>query len=475
VGIYLDKSSAAIVSIFGILKAGAAYVPLDSKSPVARVGLMADDCRLAALVSDGHKLATLLPSLQFPPSCLVLSNDGSADLPEIPHTELIGWQDVLHAPAAALSDNGAIETDLAYILYTSGSTGRPKGVMISHRAALTFVNWAADYFQLKPDDRLSNHAPLHFDLSIFDLFAGLAASATVVLVPAETAIFPYSLAAWMAENRISVWYSVPSALIQLVLHGELESHDLSALRLVLFAGEVFPVQHLRRLQQMVPAPAYYNLYGPTETNVCTVYPVPTLSAEQSTPCPIGRACANMQVFALDEQGQEIGPDQIGELYVRGPDLMRGYWNLPDVTATVLLPNPLNPTGGEQVYRTGDLVRLDRDGNLVFVGRRDGMVKSRGYRIEVGEIEAVLYRHPGVAEAAVIPVVDEEIGHRLVGFVAPSPGSTVHSDELLAHCQAHLPAYMTPERIEVRSALPKTSTGKIDRLQLRSSETGQRRE
>lgn len=463
VGVYLDKSCQAVVAIFGILKVGAAYVPLDAASPVKRLALIVDDCRLAALVGDAQKLAALLPCLQCQPPCLLVLGDGAANEPQSTPANVVQWTQALASPDTPLPDSGAIESDLAYILYTSGSTGRPKGVMISHRGALTFVNWAVAYFRLQPQDRLANHAPLHFDLSIFDLFAAIAAGAAVFLVPGVTTLFPYSLAAWMAANRITVWYSVPSALIQLALYGELASHDLSALRLVLFAGDVFPVQHLRRLQQMLPAPDYYNLYGPTETNVCTVFPVPALPPHQMTPCPIGRACANTQVFALDEEGEVIGAGAVGELYVRGPGLMRGYWNQPEVSAAVLLPNPFQP--GDLVYRTGDLVRLDEEGNFVFVGRRDSMIKSRGYRIEPGEIEAVLHSHAGVAEAAVVPVADDVMGHRLVAYVAPLPGGAVKGGDLLLHCRAHLPTYMLPDRIEIQVTLPKTSTGKIDRHRL----------
>lgn len=465
VGLYLDKSSAAIVSIFGILKAGAAYVPLDPASPVPRVALIAEDCQLVAIVGNAARLAALLPCLPVPPPHLIVTEGSAAGLRQSTQSQLIEWEVVRGASVAALAESVAIENDLAYILYTSGSTGRPKGVMIDHRAALTFINWAAGYFQLKPADRLSNHAPLHFDLSIFDLFAGIAVGATIALVPPLVTLFPYTLAAWMAEKRITTWYSVPSALIQLLLHGELPQHDLSALRLVLFAGEVFPIQHLRWLQQLLPTPSYYNLYGPTESNVCTVFPVPTLSPAQSTPCPIGRACANTQVMALNERGELVAPGEEGELYVRGPTLMRGYWGLPDATAARLLPNPLAPDSGERVYRTGDLVRLDFDGNYLFIGRRDGMVKSRGYRIELGEIEAALHRHPGVAEVAVIPLPDDNVGCRLVAYVVPRSGSIATQDGLRATCQRYLPHYMIPEQVEILSYLPRTSTGKIDRIEL----------
>lgn len=469
VGVYLHKSIRAVIAICGVLKAGAAYVPLDVKSPPGRVGLMVEDCQLAGLVGESGLLSRLLPQLRHPPALLLWVDDDAPLLP--PGVQGIEWSAALAGPAVDPWTAQGIESDLAYILYTSGSTGRPKGVAISHRAALSFVHWAVDYFGLTAEDRLSSHAPFHFDLSIFDLFAGLAAGATVALVPDERLIFPYALAEWMAEERISVWYSVPSALTQLLLYADLESHDLSALRLVLFAGEVFPAPHLRGLQGVLPTPGYYNLYGPTETNVCSVYAVPRLAPEQQTPCPIGRACANSRLIALDEGGAPVQPGGVGELYVEGPTLMAGYWGKPEASAAALVLHPLHPEQGGRVYRTGDFVRLEADGNYSFVGRGDGLVKSRGYRIELGEIEAALHSHPAVAEAAVVPLPDEEIGNRLLAFVVTLPDQTIGPGEVLAYCRAVLPCYMLPERVEVRVELPKTSTGKIDRRALIDWQTG----
>ncbi|HEU5320068.1 MAG TPA: AMP-binding protein, partial [Methylomirabilota bacterium] len=262
---------------------------------------------------------------------------------------------------------------------------------------------------------------------------------------------------------ITVWYSVPSALTLLLLRGQLERFPFPALRAVLFAGEVFPVKYLRALMQAVPRPAYYNLYGPTETNVCTFYRVPPLAEDRVKPIPIGRACANAEVFAVDERGQRSAPGAEGELYVRGSLVTRGYWGDPERTARVLVPNPLETRFEEKVYRTGDIVTLDDEGNYVLVGRRDHMVKSRGYRIELGEIETALYGHPQVREAVVIPVPDELVGARLHAAVVTA--APVTAEELQRHCAAVLPAYMVPETVEFREALPQTSTGKIDRTRL----------
>ncbi len=469
VGIYLDKSLEAIVAIFGILKAGAVYVPLDSSAPRSRIAFIAENCQMKGIISVGKKMGALqrgeadkLASVQ------IVVVTGDADGLTFPH--VIGW-DALADADDYQSPFPLMEDDLAYIIYTSGSTGTPKGVMISHRTSLTFVDWAHTTFGFQSADRVSNHAPLHFDLSILDIFSTIKAGATIVLVPAMLSVFPRNLADFIAQERITIWYSVPSALTRLVLYGELERHDYPDLRTVLFAGEVFPIKYLRQLMGLLPKPRYFNLYGPTETNVCTYYEVKELDPERRAPVSIGRACENYETFVLDENDQLAPPGTEGELCARGPGVMSGYWGLPERTMQSRILYTLHPTiGPEVVYRTGDIVREEADGNYTYLGRRDGMIKSRGYRIEIGEIEAALYSHPEIEEAAVIPIPDDEIGNRIKAFIVSKNG--LKATKLQAHCAARVTKYMVPHTFEFLDALPKTSTGKIDRtqLKLKSKET-----
>jgi amino acid adenylation domain-containing protein len=375
-------------------------------------------------------------------------------------------------PAAALPADLTIETDLAYLLYTSGSTGTPKGVMISHRAALTFVDWSAACTGLSAEDRVCSPAPLHFDLSVFDVFASCKAGACLVVAPENMTVFPARLAGWIDRERVSVWYSVPSVLTMLAEYGNLARSGLSRLRTVIFAGEVFPAKHLAKLIADLPGPRYLNWYGPTETNVCTWYEVPA-GAAPAAPVPIGKACANTDAFAVTADGDQVTkPGQEGELYVRGPGLMSGYWGDAEKTARVLVANPFQPAYAEVAYRTGDLVSLDEAGDWVFLGRRDGMVKTRGYRVELGEVESALYAHPAVREAVVLPVPDELLGNRLRAVIS-ADGLT--REEILVHCRGRLPAYMVPDVVEFCRALPRTSTGKIDRAGLPGPETSERGE
>jgi amino acid adenylation domain-containing protein len=349
--------------------------------------------------------------------------------------------------------------DLAYLLYTSGSTGKPKGVMLSHRNAASFIDWCSEVFAPQDDDRFSSHAPFHFDLSILDIYLPVKHGATIVLIEAEIGKDPTRLAALISEKRITSWYSTPSVLSILTQYGRLQEHDYSALRKVLFAGEVFPVKHLRALKSLLSEPRYFNLYGPTETNVCTFYEIPKhISEERTEPFPIGKVCSHLQAIVVDGEGNEVPVGQEGELCISGPGVMKGYWNLPKQTASAFL----SKGSGERWYRTGDIVATDADLNYVYLGRRDRMVKKRGYRIELGEIETALYRHPVVEEAAVIAFSDEEYGLRVKAFLSCHKAENRPSlIELKRFCAENLPSYMIPDLFAFRDVLPKTSTDKID--------------
>lgn len=461
VALYLPKSLEAIAAVYGCLKAGAVYVPIDPATPVLRAGMIARDCTVRAVVTTSERAAPLLAEVrEHRPALILLVGEG----PGVPE---LGIPSLTFAAATAdenASDPGipVIDTDLAYFLYTSGSTGVPKGAMLTHRHALTFIEWCASRIGTSPGDRFSNHAPLHFDLSVFDLYVAAYGGATVVIVPQEVAYFGADLARFILEEEITVWYSVPSALM-LLARAVGGSQTLASLRAVVFAGEVYPTKHLRALRAVVPQATLWNLYGPTETNVCTYYRVDQLP-EDDRPIPIGRACENTEVFALRNDGSVAGVGEEGELYVRGSAVMKGYWGRPEHTAEVLVQNPLSSVP-ELVYRTGDLVKLAPGGDYEFLGRRDHQVKSRGYRVELGEVEAALHTHPGLVDAAAVAVPHEEWGNVIVAYVVPTDDVSLTDVEVKRHVAARLPRYMVPTHVQVLPDLPRTSTGKIDRQRL----------
>lgn len=473
VGLLVNKTANAVASLLAIQKAGAAYVPVDPHAPSRRAAYVLQNCEVRSLVTTREKIAKL-PREFFNgsrPQSVILMEEGPCPPPETAsrfRTADLGQ--VRATQPSSPPDVPITDNSLAYILYTSGSTGEPKGVMISHLNSLTFVNWCYDTFNVRPTDRVSSHAPLHFDLSVFDLFCTLKAGGTIYLVPNTVLAFPPELARWIAQSGITIWYSVPSALIQLLEHGQLENNDYRNLRIVLFAGEVFPIKYLRRLVQALPHPAYFNLYGPTETNVCTYYQVQPsdLDPQRTESISIGKACGNTEVVAVNDRLQPVSIGEEGELYVRSSTVMKGYWGRPNDTAKVKVPNFLNPHYPEVLYRTGDIVRLLPDGNHQYLGRKDKMIKSRGYRIELGEIEAALYTHSGVKEVAVIAVPDDQVGARIKAYVVAEDG--VSRAEVERICGQRLPRYMVPEWFEFRAELPKTSTGKVDKTLLEKENT-----
>ena len=464
VGLYLQKSIDSVASLLGILRAGAAYVPVDPGAPAARNAFILQDCAVHTAIVERRNPAALekaLADLGAAPRLIELDPVGGGAA-----LDAALAREQAEAPAPPVPDAVPAPDDLAYILYTSGSTGKPKGVMLSHRNAVSFVEWCTDTFAPTPEDRFSSHAPFHFDLSILDLYLPLWHGATLVLFGERIGKEPQALAAAIADHRVTSWYSTPSILTLLVRYGKLERHDFSSLRQVLFAGEVFPVKHLRELvSALPPGLRYHNLYGPTETNVCTWYEVPAeIPAERTEPFPIGRACSHSLAIVLDEAGKRVEPGGEGELCILGPCVTSGYWNLPERTAQAFVR-----AEGEQWYRTGDVVVEQPDGDYQFVGRRDRMVKRRGYRVELGEIEAGLYRHPKVKEAAAIALSDEESGVRIQAFLCCEDGGRLSLIALKRFCSEVLPAYMIPDAFTFLPELPKTSTDKIDYQRLKAGD------
>jgi amino acid adenylation domain-containing protein len=459
VGLCLRKSVNSVATILGALKAGAAYVPVDVGAPAARGAYILHNCGVAvAVLEDAVAQAMLeeMTRLGPAPRQLVVARTGGVG--EALRLALDGA-----GPAAKAATVASGPESLAYILYTSGSTGKPKGVMLSQENATTFVDWCSEVFHPTGDDRLSSHAPFHFDLSILDLHVCFKHAATLVLVNEDIGKDAVRLAKLIADERITIWYSAPSILALLTQFGQLQRHDYSALKQVLFAGEVFAVKHLRSLCEQWPAPRYFNLYGPTETNVCTFFEVlPPVPEERTVPYPIGHVCSHLQGRVLDENARDVVTGGEGELCIAGPGVMQGYWALPEQTARGFHAGE----DGRRWYRTGDIVVDAGGGCYTYRGRRDRMVKRRGFRIELGEIESGLYRHPSIKEAAAIAVPDEDAGVVIVAFLSWHGEKRPSLIETKRFCAENLPLSMIPDRFNWLEALPKTSTDKIDYQRLK---------
>jgi amino acid adenylation domain-containing protein len=460
VGFCLHKSIDSLATIFGIMKAGAAYVPVDPSAPAARNAYIMGDCEVKVIVTEAALMDGLLEEYAgSAPPIICLEGTGGGTLLR----QTLEQMQALD-PASVARNASPNPESLAYILYTSGSTGKPKGVMLTHRSAISFVDWCSEVFEPTEQDRFSSHAPFHFDLSILDIYVPIKHRAMLVLINEANGKDPLKLAPLIAEHRITSWYSTPSILSLLAQYGRLDQHDFSALRTVLFAGEVFPVKHLRSVKNLWRGPRYFNLYGPTETNVCTYYEIPEVVPDDRTrPYPIGVPCSHYQdrIKVVNEHGEIVPDGEEGELCATGPGVMEGYWNLPERTRNAFFMDE----EGRAWYRTGDIVYKDAEGDYIYVSRRDRMVKKRGYRVELGEIEAGLYRHPAIREAAVIALDDEDAGVRIKAFLSCKGETRPSLIELKRFCAENLPTYMIPDLFSIHDVLPKTSTDKINYQEL----------
>ena len=461
VALYLNKSLESAIALFGSLRAGAAYVPLDPGAPPDRTRAVLGES--AARVAVTHEAKRREAAAVFPGSGV----DCVIGLDEAPEGGplCIPWREALAAPPAPSAAPGASVLDLAYVIFTSGSTGSPKGIMHTHSSGMSYATMAADLYGVRQQDRLSNLSPLHFDMSTFDYLCAPLVGASTVIVPEAYLKLPASLTELAEAERLTIWYSVPFALIQSLLHGAMEERDLTAVRWVLFGGEPFAPKHLEALTRRLPAARFSNVYGPAEVNQCTFYHLPAGWRAESGPPPIGQACRDVDLLVVDESDREVPGGETGELLVRTPTMMSGYWRRPDLNARAFFRQPATGGVDEVYYRTGDLVAGGADGELRFIGRRDHQVKTRGYRVELGEVEAVLVSHKAVAEAAAFAVSRSEGLQLIEAAVRLRDGASETEDAFLSFAAGGLPSYAVPVRIRILESFPRTTSGKIDRNQL----------
>jgi amino acid adenylation domain-containing protein len=481
VGIYMNKCLDMSVAIYGILKAGAAYVPIDPNAPVKRAATIIEDCAIKLVISHNPKvkrLKKIIPSASQTFDVIGIDSELLAQDVSTSNKLIQPWSWVFENTNTSSPQVDVIESDLAYIIYTSGSTGKPKGIMHTHHSCLSYVNWAVQTVDVTPNDRLGNHCPLHFDISIFDWFAAAVAGACVIVIPDEYTKLPASYAQLIASSQMTVLFTVPFALIQLAQYGEVDKHDMSKLRWITFAGEPMVIKHLHTMMQLLPHVTFDNMFGPAETNVCAHYIVTNVDANTSV-IPIGKMCNIAQSLIVDEQDKPVNDGETGELLVRTPTMMCGYWASPALNSQAFYKLDAEIT--KTYYRTGDLVKIDASGQMWFVGRKDRQVKIRGYRVELDEIEAVLVSHSSVEEAAVYPIstsvsaqlnstnTAQDTSTSLHASYTCKSDDRCHSDdinkELLKFLKANLPSYAIPSTLTKVHAFPRTSSEKIDRNQI----------
>jgi len=446
VGLCVERSLDLAVGLLGILKAGAAYVPLDPVYPAERLAFMLADTEILVLVTQTG-LKDHLPATQ---------------------AQVIYLDEASQYEATLGNDSACPEIDggdLAYVMYTSGSTGKPKGVMVEHGAALNTVVDINRRFGVGPNDRVLALSSYGFDLSVFDTFGLWAAGGAIVMPEAASTSQPAHWAQQLNRHQVTIWNSVPASMGMLLAH-ESGRHEgsLDSVRLVLLSGDVLPSTLPDRVRAFNARAEIVNVYGITEASIwSTVYSVGSSAADRGS-VSIGKALANQSIDILNDDLTACPPGEVGQLYIGGAGLARGYWRRPELTAERFIRNPLSNDPTARLYVTGDLGRLRDDGNIEFLGRGDGQVKIRGYRVELGEVEAALARHPGIRQAVVL--AKESLDHKqLAAFIVPAAQPAPTARDLRRFLRETLPEYMIPSHFAMRDSLPLTPNNKVDRQAL----------
>lgn len=444
VGILAVRGFEMIIAMYAILKAGGSYVPVDPEYPAERQQYILSNSAVKLLITDEICTAKTHPPeiqvVQLQNSLLLPYDTGNLNLPADGH-------------------------QMAYTIYTSGSTGTPKGVMVEHCSAVNLITWVNTRFNIDRGDRLLFVTSMCFDLSVYDIFGILAAGGTLVIAGQTQINDITALQLMLQDHRITFWDSVPSTLDYLVKDLELNhrSYTQNNLRIVFLSGDWIPVKLPERIKNFFPAAQVVSLGGATEATVWSNYFIIDQIQTNWKSIPYGKPISNTCFYILDEQQKPVSIGNIGELYIGGTGVARGYANSAEKTAYAFLKDPFDPKFGEMMYRTGDLGRMLPDTNMEFLGRKDNQVKIRGFRVELGEIENALSRYPGIKHAAVVAKEDNSGQKYLVCFLVPSP--TFTRDGVIHHLKDILPGYMVPSLWMELTELPLNINGKIDRKAL----------
>lgn len=466
VGIHLDASIAQVISIFAVSQAGGVFVPVNSMLFPEQVSHIARDCGISALITTAEKLDSLLPVLADIPSLrfLIVIADGVSVPVSLPVRDFSVLTNA--RPDAELAD-WAIESDLAAILYTSGSTGKPKGVMLTHANLIAGATIVSTYLGITSVDRILAVLPFSFDAGLNQLTTAFQQGGTLVLI---NFTFAKQIVDTLVKENITGLAGVPTVWSLLVQpNSTLRKNPPPTLRYITNTGGAMPQTVLQILRTTLPETKIFLMYGLTEAFRSTYLPPEELDRR---PTSMGKAIPNTEILVINDEGRLCKPGEIGELVHRGPTVSLGYWGNPDATDRVLKANPLLiPEVGnhEKVCYSGDLVQMDQDGFLYYVGRRDAMIKSSGYRISPTEVEEVIFQSGQARHAAAIGVPDEMLGQAVKVFVVPCNGEFCDPNKVLNFCAERMPRYMVPKYIEVLDELPKTSSGKIDYPSLKRRE------
>jgi long-chain acyl-CoA synthetase len=452
--LFIDNRIEAAIGIFGVLRAGGVFSVINPSTKADKLAWILNNCEASVLVTQTSLLAVArAASAQVPSLRCIIVADGESD------ASCLGWEALLAEPGELPTQPCGIDLDLAMLVYTSGSTGEPKGVMMTHRNMVFAATSITTYLQARSDDVILSVLPLAFDYGLYQLLMSVMVGATLVLE--KSFAFPQKILPLLASERVTAFPLVPTMAALIVQLRNFNPAWAGSLRYLTNTAAALPPAHILALQALFPQARIYSMYGMTESKRCTWLPPEQLARR---PDSVGIAIPGTEVWVVDETGERVAANVVGELVVRGGHVMQGYWRNEEATAKALRPGPYP---WEKVLHTGDLFRMDEDGFCYFVGRKDDIIKSRGEKVSPKEIENVLYALPGIREAAVVGVPDVVLGRALKAILVLADGVNFGAREVIAHCIANLEDFMVPRLIEFRESLPRTATGKIQRAALQA--------
>lgn len=453
IGVFVEKSIESVVSDLGVVYSGNAYMNLDVKMPLARIRNILELIKPTVVITT-PKFASKLSEVWLPERTLILE-DSVVELTETEKTKLYA------------NLERVIDFDPLCIINTSGSTGTPKGVVLNHRSFIDYTQWAISTLGIRKDDVLGSIAPIVFDHSSYEFCLMLMHGCKLVFTPESYAMFPVKLLNLLAEKDVTYIFWVPTLMVNIANMDLLAKVPLPKLRMVWFAGEVFPTKQFNYWKRNLPHATFVNLYGPTEITVDCTYYIVNRELRDDEPVPIGYPCRNTDILILNDRNEPVGKNEDGELCVRGSSLAMGYYNNPEKTASVFVQNPLNDSYPERIYRTGDIVYINDLGEIVYKGRNDTLIKHMGKRVELGEIEHVVVNTLCAAKNG-CAIYDR--GKKEIVFFYEA-AAEIPAAELRRKISSALPNYMVPTRYIFLSEMPRNTSGKIDRALLNKQVNG----
>ncbi len=448
--IFMENIWEATVSIFATLKVGAVFSPVNPSTKAEKLAYIIENCRASSVITQSKLTEVAAAAIERSSSVrlTVVAGEMKVSLPFC-----VSFQDLIDQSPIEAVAHGGIDQDLAMLIYTSGSTGRPKGVMMSHRNVEAAATSITSYVQNVPSDIILNVLPIAFDYGLYQLIMSVKMGATLVLE--KSFAFPNAIFETMRKERVTGLPLVPTMVALILQMRNITPTSLPDLRYITNTAAALPPSHIARLRELFPSVRLYSMYGLTECKRCTYLPPEQLDTR---PDSVGIAIPNTEAVVVDEDGKPVAPGIVGELVIRGPHVMQGYWEDEAATKRALRTGQ-NPW--ENVLYTGDLFRADEEGYLYFVGRKDDIIKTRGEKVAPKEVEAVLHAYPGVIEAVVVGVHDLILGQAVHAIVV-TQSKTITEQSVIRHCVTYLEDYMVPKAITFRSSLPKTDTGKVSR-------------